>query len=348
MWTGAPAIEASGCRHPEAQPSVLGRFRIRHGSLLFEPRFPFVPGLVYTVCLDPSALDRSVPAFLESFDPASAPARLTFSPTRPFPEDVPRVTEVWPTIDSVPENLLRFYVLFSEPMSTRNVASHVFLLDEHGEAIEEPFVDIPSGLWDAESTRLTLILHPGRVKRGIGPRKRLGPVLRAGEEVRLRVDGALQSENGRAMGDDYERAFRVATADRSVPDPRRWRVSAPSSGSEPVVLRFDEALDAAQLTHFATVVDAGGGQVVGSGSGAPDGRSWSFRPAHGWAEGFYRIVARRNIEDLAGNTPDRLFDVDTRELSVDSLEPVRKSSGGDASSWVELRFRFAGEAEGEL
>jgi len=114
------------------------------------------------------------------------------------------------------------------------------------------------------------------------------------------------------------------------------------------VLRFDEALDAAQLTHFATVLEAGSGQVVGSGSGAPDGRSWSFRPAHGWAEGFYRIVARRSIEDLAGNTPDRLFDVDTRALSAESLTSVQESSGGDASSRVELRFRFASAAEGAL
>lgn len=342
VWTGAPAFDTAGCRHPDAQPSVLGSFRIRSGSLLFEPRFPFVAGLLYTACFDPRALDRELPAFLQRFRAASSPAWLTFSPTLSHPGSVPRVTEVWPAGDSVPANLLRFYVHFSEPMSVRDVASHVFLVDERGEALEEPFVDIPNGLWDARSTRLTLIVHPGRTKRGIGPHELLGPVLRAGEPVRLMVDGALRSANGRAMGEDYERVFRVTAADRSVPDPQQWRVSAPSTAVDPVVIHFDEALDAAQLAHFATVLDAGGEPVAGSASGAADGRSWSFRSADGWGAGLYRIAARRSIEDLAGNTPDRLFDVDTRELTAGSLESSGEPSGSVASSSVEFRFRFMG------
>ena len=36
--------------------------------------------------------------------------------------------------------------------------------------------------------RLTLLFHPGRVKRGVGPNEALGPPLRSGETFRLVVD----------------------------------------------------------------------------------------------------------------------------------------------------------------
>ena len=42
-------------------------------------------------------------------------------------------------------------------------------------------------------------------------------------------------------------------------------------------------------------------------------RRWQFRAACPWAEGEYTLTVNGRLEDLAGNTPLRLFDVDLRD-----------------------------------
>lgn len=47
---------------------------------------------------------------------------------------------------------------------------------------------MPDGLWDPEGRRLTLFLHPGRIKRGVAMHEALGLALRPGRRYRLVVD----------------------------------------------------------------------------------------------------------------------------------------------------------------
>jgi hypothetical protein len=346
VWTGTVELDrgVEGCVHPTGQATVLGTMRAQGDDLRFEPRLGFVPGLEYTACADLDALAELLPASVVAAGSRTPSLlRLAFSPAAdatPAP-GAPRVVAVWPAAETVPENLLRLYVELDQPMTEHDVAGRVHLLDAAGEVIPDAFVDIPHGLWDARSTRLTLFVHPGRIKRGVGPHEVLGPVLEAGSTVTLRVDGELTSRRGVPLGEAFEQTYRVGPADGASPDPDRWRVAAPVDALAPVTLRFDEPLDRYLLQRFVAIYAEGHGEpLAGEPVAGDDGLTWWFTPAGGWANGQYRVEVQRAIEDLAGNTVDRLFDVETAATgrAAPANEVVEARRGGV----VELPFAVGG------
>jgi hypothetical protein len=91
-----------------------------------------------------------------------------------------------PSGPAVPENLLRIVLHLDAPLSAPLDMRHVVLLGSDGVAIDGAFLDLPLAGSDGKS--LTLLLHPGRIKTGVGPNVALGPALRAGQSVVLRID----------------------------------------------------------------------------------------------------------------------------------------------------------------
>jgi len=291
-------------------PAVLGELRFGADAVYFEPRFPFVAGLSYTARFQLPGLPR----LLRTFE-VEAPSG-----------ERPRVTAVFPTADTLPENALRLYVHFSQPMETR-AARHVRLLDEQGSEIKDAFVAIFDGLWDPQQTRLTLLFHPGRIKRGVGPGETLGPPLREGGAYRLVVDG-IQSARGMPLAAPFERRFRAAPADRSSPRFEDLRVSPPDRPDAPLVVVFPEPLDEALLQRLVWVEDLAGGRVEGGVEIGANETSWRFQPAQPWRAGEYAVRVHPALEDRAGNRFDRAFDRaaaarDQGAASVPRRIPVR-------------------------
>src|SRR6185436_15583273 len=77
------------------------------------------------------------------------------------------VAQVYPTADALPANQLKFYLDFSAPMSFGDAYRHIRLLDEEGRDVPRAFLQTAHELWDARRQRFTLILDPGRIKRGL-------------------------------------------------------------------------------------------------------------------------------------------------------------------------------------
>ncbi len=292
------------------QPTVAGAVRATETGLEFRPLFPFVSGLRYTA--------------VYAGDP---PLRLTFE-AEPPGGPVPRVVSVFPSGGRLPENTLRLYLAFSQPMEPRDVERHVHLLDDAGRELELAFVEIPHGLWDAARTRLTLIVHPGRLKRGIAPGERLGAPLRAGRSYALRVDAGLRDATGRSLGLDFEHRFEAVAADRSSPRPEGVMLAAPGSPTAPLVVDLPEALDEGLLHRLLWVEAADGEAVPGRLTIDREERRWTFAPERPWAPGAYALRLHPALEDRAGNRFDRLFD---RELAAAAPEPARE---------LALRFGF--------
>ncbi len=229
-------------------PAVLGELRREGGMLSFEPRFPFIPGLPYTARLQLPGR----PPLLRTFEIPAAPER------------PPLVAAVFPSGDVFPENALRLYVHFSQPMETRNTARQVRVLDAAGNQLALPFVEIEHGLWDPQHRRLTLLFHPGRVKRGVGPREWLGPALRDGGEYRLVVDGSMRDARGQPLGAGFERRFRVGPADRVSPRIGEVRVTSPDAPGSALLVDLPEALDEALLRRLVWVEDAAERRLEGA------------------------------------------------------------------------------------
>jgi hypothetical protein len=194
-------------------------------------------------------------------------------------------------------------------MTRGSAYQHIILRDQGGTQIQDPFLELPEELWDAGMTRLTVLLDPGRIKRGLLPNELVGSVFEEGQEYTLTISSAWMDASGQALGAPFEKKFRAGPADYLQPDPANWTCNVPAPDSrEPLGLEFPESLDAALVSRLITVRDQSGVEVAGDLSLAQNERSWSFRPDQKWKRSPYRLHIDHRIEDLAGNSIGRRFE----------------------------------------
>ena len=296
--------------HSPSQPPVVGNYRIADGCIILQPRFRLQPGLSYHAAADPQLLATNI---------VTPPlgARFTIPAVSRKPKRT--VAHIYPSAEVLPENLLKFYLHFSGPMSRGGIYQYVKLLKADGTPVDLPFLEIGEELWDRELTRLTLLIDPGRIKREINPIENLGPALQAGHEYTLVVDAAWPDAEGVPLRATYRKHFRVTSPDRTPPDPHRWDVKAPKRQSrQPLRVLLGESLDHALASRLIQVRARDGMRVEGEVRLADEERRWEFVPARPWQDADYEIVATRILEDLAGNSIGRPFEVDMAQ----PLEPA--------------------------
>jgi len=287
-------------------PAVAGRYEADADSLHFTPLFRFSPGVRYTVRVRIGSLALDQPFEVEA-------AR----------SEPPRVTAVHPSGDSLPENALRLYLHFSRAMAQRDATRRVRLVDQDGSEVQLAFVDVEGGLWDPGRTRLTLIFHPGRVKRGVAPGERMGPPLRAGHEYRLVVDAEMADAAGVALGRPFEHRFRAVEADREPPRVEGLAIEPPAEPRAPLSVHLPEPLDHALLARWMWVEDAKGVRVEGQVEALEGETRWVLTPERPWSPGVYALRVERALEDRAGNRFDRAFDREPGGAVPGPAEPLR-------------------------
>lgn len=304
--------EAAGRRHltlavvGETGPTdvpILGTYAVVEGRLTFRPRFGLVRGATYrATTADGAAVEYRVPAS-ESAEPAI-------------------VASITPGGERLPANLLRFYVTFSRPMREgREVLERIRLVDDEGKEIGAPWRDLE--LWNADATRLSLFLHPGRIKQGVNLRVELGPILEPGRRYTLVIGGDLLDARGLPLGREVRKKFTTTEELRERIDVARWRMSQPHAGSRtPLTIDFGRTLDDALARRCLTVHDAAGAKASGRVELTDEGRRWSFTPTTDWQAERYVLDVDPVLEDVCGNSPLRAFDVDLEAPQVDVLPPV--------------------------
>jgi len=299
-------------------PPMAGAYSVSDGSIMFRPRYAPSPGVSYRAeCRQGSAVVAA-----EVF---AIPQR-DLTPTT-------TVEHVYPSAGELPENLLKFYVHFSAPMSRGEAYRHVSLLDQDGEPVELPFLEIDEELWDANYQRLTLLFDPGRIKTGLVPNQEVGVALHAGRSYTLAIDAGWLDAEGKPLKASHEKRFTVVPADTEPPDPENWVVSAPAGGSDPLLVDFPEPLDQALLSRVLAVTTLTGEAIAGRVSIRQGETRWAFEPDQPWRPGRYRIEAQTILEDLAGNSIHRPFEVDV-------FEKVEERIAGATAS---LLFSVGGE-----
>jgi len=304
----------------DQSPAVVGSYQLKDRALVFRPRFPLTPGLTYRAEVNPAALGLAGERVVRAFDIAAASA-----------EPSTFVEHVYPSASVLPENLLKFYVHFSAPMSRGEAYQRLRLLDEGGQPVEAPFLELNEELWDRDGRRLTVLLDPGRIKRDLAPNRQVGPPLTAGRRYSLVIDPAWRDARGRRLKEDYRKTFTTGRADRRIPALTRWRVVPPKAETTaPLVVRLPEPLDHSLLGRMLEVRDSAGKAVEGAMAIEREETQWQFRPAQPWQPGVYTLRVDSALEDLAGNKINRLFEVDRFEKV--ERQPRRQSK--------ELRFRI--------
>ena len=297
-------------------PPVQGSYRLTNNRLVFEPLFPLQAGVNYHAVLEPAKAVR--PPAGTSFDVIETILRIEKPKAKP--ETI--VSQVYPTANSLPENLLKFYLHFSAPMSQGKVYSHIHLLNARNEKIDLPFLELDEELWNPDGTRLTILFDPGRIKSGLLPREQDGPVLREGNSYTLKIDTTWPDAAGAPLKQGFTKKFIVAAPDVGMPSPARWKMTAPEAGSiNPMTLDFPEPLDHALLQRLLWIEDAGKHAVEGQVQVGNVERQWAFVPNQAWKDGDYRVVIGTGLEDLAGNSVARPFEVDRVQRPDDEFVP---------------------------
>jgi hypothetical protein len=296
-WEGVLTVRAG--EDPSA-PAVLGDYEASGGKLIFKPRFPPQPGVQLHASFTPK--------------PGAEPLTASFGEPAKAIVATTRVTHIYPTTDDWPANTLKMYVEFSAPMAKGEAYAHVRILDDKGKVIEGPFVEIDQELWDPEGKRVTLLFDPGRIKRGLVDNETSGPPLMPGRTVTIEIGPTWRDATGAPLVEKVSRTIHATEPLRRAIDVKLWRVDAPKSASDPLLINFDRPLDHA-LAHRAISIQRDGSPVAGEVMLEKNETQLRFSPSAPWKPGAYKVRVDGVLEDLAGNRPGKLFDVDTSDRS---------------------------------
>jgi hypothetical protein len=286
-------------------PAMLGSYAVDESTLRFAPQFPLQRGIRYRAVFRPQNLPGGA---------AEKPVVSTFALAVAPQAATTRVTQIFPSADVLPENLLKFYVHFSAPMSRGQIYDHIQLRAAGGRAVELPFLQIDEELWDANMTRLTLFIDPGRIKRGVLPLEEVGPALEAGKKYELVIDRAWHDAAGNPLKESFTKRFTVGPPKRAAIDPAEWKIAAPKAKSlDPVAVTFSGPMDHALALRLIQVVRESGKGVAGAKTLVDHEERWLFTPESPWEAGQYALAVPTHIEDLAGNNIGKPFEVDLFE-----------------------------------
>ena len=305
-------------------PPMLGSYGVQTDRLRFVPRFGLEPGVRYRAVFHPERLPGEGGAQAAAVTGAFQAIRREVKPTTV-------VSAVFPSAEVLPENLLKFYLHFSAPMSGGHIYDHIHLRHQSGKEVELPFLEVDEELWNPAMTRLTLFIDPGRIKRGVTPLEEIGPALEQGKHYTLMIDRAWQDAAGNPMRETWQKSFAVGPPDREPPDPARWKIQLPRSETrEPLVVVFPKPMDHALAQRLIRVALESGEPVEGATELEDQERRWTFIPTGPWRRGSYRLLVPATIEDLAGNNIGKPFEVDL-------VEPVQRNL---TQSTVKLTFEI--------
>jgi hypothetical protein len=207
-----------------------------------------------------------------------------------------------PQAKVLPANTLRFYIHFPRPGEAHFDRDQLWLINEKGQVVPDPFLILSQELWSFDGRRLTVLMEPGRIKRGLGADPSHEPALVVGRTYSLVV---------RALGQTACHTFRVSDPVLKAIDETGWRIVIPTTESlDPVIVHFDRVMDAALCEDEIRVLTPFGEVVQTRVSVACDGTTMQFIPSQPWSAGVHSLVVSDRFEDVCGNRLGEALDHD--------------------------------------
>lgn len=315
VWNEVFPVRVNG-----AKTNISGTYDIGDSTISFVPAFPFARGVDYEATFFAGELALN-PNEVYLPQMSSSTLELKFRIDAPRSEP-PAVVAIFPTANELPENLLRFHIKFSSPMTRGEVIKRVHLVDEQGKEVQKALLELDEELWDEEMRLVTVLLDPGRIKRGLRANVEMKAPLIAGRKYSLVIDEGWKSSDGVATDRRVVKTFRCHTADRTKPVISNWRVVAPSNAIAPLVIEMSEYYDVVLARQAIVVKDALGNNVAGKLSVSGDGSVLSFAADRPWSNENYTVLVNPKLEDVAGNNTERLFDTDITEKPDPAGQPA--------------------------
>lgn len=289
--------------------SIFGEFAVRNNENIFTPIIPFSAGESYEIYKDELLY-------------------LTFSVPKKENQIRPKLIAIHPKIDTVPENLLKMYFVFSKPMQqSQSFLDFITVTNRETNNTEKIFLPLENELWNTDHTELTLWLDPGRIKKDLIPNKELGIPVKKGNAYEITILNNLSDAEGVELGKDYQKTIVVGSRDAQSPSTSKWELTLPQENTkEALGISFDESLDAMLAQETIQIVNDKNKTIDGGFMLSKKATSILFVPKVLWKKGKYTIVIESRLEDLAGNNLNRLFDTDLSKNEKMSTSKTKEIS----------------------
>ena len=305
--------------HLKTQPSnppVIGSFRLADKQIVFKPRFLPDPSVTYLVSFSFEALNNILNEKVGSG---------VFTETVTFASPAskkPTIVAISPGLDELPTNVLRIYIHFSAPMSFQNPYEFISIVHENGKEVVEPFVIVPEGLWNIDRTRLTLLFHPGRIKRGVGPNMTEGDILTLDNTYQLKINNGWTGSNGQKLDEEFTKTFTVKKSINEKIPYKTWELAGKQGDMGLLNIKTRRPLDQA-LAKRMLFVKAKDGDILPTNVEFKD----PFNIRINWNKpsgSEYELLIDPRLEDICGNTPLNAFDYESGNR-VNNSEILRLS-----------------------
>jgi hypothetical protein len=209
------------------------------------------------------------------------------------PAKAPVAVAILPAAEWLPANILRFYVHFSAPAEAVFEREQLRLLASDGDVIPDAFLILNEELWSPDGRRLTILMEPGRIKRGMGPDSKHPPALVPHDGYRLEISTG---------GQTHTKTFWVLPPMMEPLLEKNWQVAGARARSRSALeVTFDRMMDDAIAVDEVVILRSDSTRFDGVQSLTMDGRRLIFEPAKRWEDEEYRIIFSRRFEDMSGN-----------------------------------------------
>lgn len=220
----------------------------------------------------------------------------------------PKVIAIYPTTDSIPVNILRFYIQFSAPIQEMDILKHIELLDENNKNITGVFYENQYELWNENRTKVTLIVDPGRVKLGLLANNKMGRAFDEGKNYSLKIDSLLLGFNNQPLANSYSKKFTAVKEDIVPPDTKKWKLSLPiSNTTEPIVIDFKDKIDHISANTLIKIF-RDNKEIKGKMFLQNHEQKAIFIPYKKFKKGSYQLIVNYRLEDIAANSVNQVFD----------------------------------------
>lgn len=296
-------ISIQGAAHSTA---MLGSYSKNNHTVIFDAAVPLMPGLTYVVKQNGTPLGTVQVPFAKN-------------------EERPKLVNIYPLADTLPENQLKLYLEFSKPMHRGQSLDYVKIIGSRGDTLKNVFLDLQPELWDTTGRILTLWLDPGRIKRGLVLNQKFGNPLKRAQVYKLTVSSDWKDNRGMKLLKHYDKQFVAGERQEKAPDINSWEVGSPKAGSvTPLNIRFPNPMDHYLLRECIQILDSQNKPVKGHITTLDNDKIWQFVPANLWRAQTYTLTVSARLEDLAGNNLNRVFDRDIRKDKTQRNEQFYK------------------------
>lgn len=233
------------------------------------------------------------------------------------------VIAVYPSSDTIAENVLRFHIQFSMPMREGEVNRRIHLYDASGNKLSGVFFDHQYEFWSKDRTLLTLLVDPGRIKTGLRAHQDRGRAFQKDSTYTLLIAKGWPSISGTSSSNNHLQRFTIGSEDDEQPNIANWRPQVFRSTSlDSITIDFPAPIDYASAQSFIQIFSLANNHLLpGKIALSNQEKRWVFTPADTSIVGDYFIRVNNQLEDPAGNSLVQKFEYQSPSQQGDRYYP---------------------------